>query len=238
MIVDDALLMAFLDGELDAAEEARVAQAVANDPDLRRQLDAQRALRERLRAHYDPVAEEDVPVRLRALLDPGIVDLAAARARRARPVWRALTAVAASLVVGIFIGRSLPVGVEGPVTAQDGVLIAQGALADALDTQLASAQPADAATRIGVSFVRADRTYCRTFDSAALSGLACREGARWHMVMTAAGSGGAQGDYRQAGNGSARIAETAQDLMAGEPLDAAAERGARDAGWSATPSRR
>jgi hypothetical protein len=230
-MIDDALLMAYLDGELDAAEQARVAQAVANDPALQQQLETQRALRDRLRAHYDPVAEEEVPVRLRALLEPEIVDLDTARARRARPVWQALAAIAASLAIGIFVGRSLPVGVEGPVTTRNGVLVAQGDLAQALDTQLASAQPGDAATRIGVSFARADGAFCRTFEGPALSGLACREGARWHMVMTAAGSGGRQGDYRQAGNASARIAETAQDLMAGEPLDAAGERRARDRGW-------
>lgn len=230
-MIDDAVLMAYLDGELDVAEQERVAQAVATDPALQRQLEAQRALRERLRAHYDPVAEEDVPPRLRALLEPEISDLDAARARRARPVWQAPAAIAASLVIGIFVGSALPGRAVGPVTTQGGRLVAQGALAQALDTQLASDQPADAATRIGVSFARADGAFCRTFEGATLSGLACREGTRWHMVMTAAGSGGAQGDYRQAGTASARIAETAQDMMAGEPLDAAGERRSRDAGW-------
>ncbi len=231
-MIDEALLMAYLDSELDPAEQARVAQAVAADPTLQRQLEIQRALRERLRAHFDPVAEEDVPPRLRALLEPGLVDLDAARARRSRPVWQTFAAIAASLVIGLFVGSALPGGAEGPVTTQDGRLIAQGALAQALDTQLASAQPADAATRIGVSFARADGALCRTFEGATLSGLACREGTRWQMVMIAAGSGGGQGDYRPAGTASARIAETAQDLMAGEPLDAAGERRARDAGWA------
>ena len=68
--------------------------------------------------------------------------------------------------------------------------VAQGPLAAALDTQLASAQPADAATRIGLSFAAADGRLCRTFDSAALSGLACRGGEGWQLMMTAAGGGG------------------------------------------------
>ena len=237
MNVDDDLLMSYLDGELDDAERARVEAAIAADPALQRQLEEQRALRDRLRAHYDPVAEEEVPPRLRALLEPEIVDLAAERSRR-RPIWQAMTAIAASLLVGILVGRSLPGGVEGPVAVEDGVLIARGALAEALDTQLASAQSPDAATRIGVSFARGDGAYCRTFEGAALSGLACREGTKWRMVMTAGGSAGTRGDYRQAGNASAQIAETAQELMATEPLDAAGERRARDSGWLAPSPRR
>lgn len=232
MAIDDALLMAWLDGELDSAESARVEAEIAADPALQRALETQRALRSRLRAHYDPVAEEPVPPQLRALLEPEVVDFEAARRRRT-PVWQVLAAIAASLLVGIMVGRSLPGGVTGPVAVKDGMLVAQGALAEALDTQLASAQPADAATRIGVSFARADGAFCRTFEGEALSGLACREQTGWRMVMTAPGVRGAQRDYRQAGNMSARIAETAQELMAGEPLDAPAERRARDSGWSA-----
>jgi hypothetical protein len=230
MNVDDDRLMAYLDDELDAEARAEVEAALAEQPALRAQLDRQRALRETLRAHFDPVAEEAVPPRLRALIEPEIVDLAAARARRSRPVWQTAAAIAASLVIGIFVGRTLPSGAGVPVGVEGGTLVAQGSLAEALDTQLASAQPADAATRIGVSFAREDGTHCRTFESSALSGLACRDGGAWRMVMTAEGSA-ARGDYRQAGTSAARIAETAQDLMAGEPLDASSERQARDAGW-------
>jgi hypothetical protein len=171
-----------------------------------------------------------VPPRLRALLEPEIVDLAAARARRSRPIWQTAAAIAASLVIGVAVGRTLPSGADAPVGIEGGTLVARADLAEALDTQLASSQPTDAATRIGVSFARADGAYCRTFESRALSGLACRDGEAWRMVMTAEGNA-VRGDYRQAGTSAAQIADTAQDLMAGEPLDAAAERRARDAGW-------
>lgn len=230
MTIDDDRLMAYLDNELDDAARAEVEAALAEQPPLRRQLEQQRALRETLRAHYDPVAEEMVPARLRALLEPEIVDLSAARARRNRPLWQTFTAIAASLLIGIVVGRTLPGGAEAPIAVQGGALVAQGDLADALDDQLASAQTADAATRIGVSFARADGAYCRTFESNDLSGLACRDGDAWRMVMTAESSS-ARNDYRQAGTGAARIAETAQELMAGEPLDAAGERQARDRAW-------
>ncbi|MGQ0661875.1 MAG: hypothetical protein ACT4N3_13530, partial [Sphingosinicella sp.] len=102
---------------------------------------------------------------------------------------------------------------------------------EALSTQLASAQQADATTRIGVSFARADGSLCRTFASANISGLACREGDDWRMIATAAASASPRGDYRQAGAEAPLILQAAQEMMAGEPLDAADERRARDAGW-------
>lgn len=231
MAVTDDMLMAWLDGELDAPGRAEVEAALAEDEVLRGRLEQQRRLRNRLAAHYAPVAEEDVPARLRALLETNVVDFGQVRARRPRPLWQSLAAIAATLVLGIAIGTSLPGGDAGPVAVRDGAMVATGTLADALDTQLASAPPADAATRIGVSFARTDGRWCRTFETAALSGVACREGGRWQMVAMAAGTGAARGDYRQAGGASPLVMQTAQDMMAGEPLDADAERHARDSGW-------
>jgi hypothetical protein len=119
----------------------------------------------------------------------------------------------------------------GPVGVAHGALVAQGPLAGALDYQLASAQPAGAPTRIGLSFAAADGRLCRTFDSAALSGIACLGEAGWQLVMTAAGAQAPGGDYRQAASGNPQVLAAAQELMAGEPFDAAAERRARDSGW-------
>ena len=50
MAIDDALLMAFVDGELDEVSRARVERAVAEDPDLRARLEQQQRLRDRLSA--------------------------------------------------------------------------------------------------------------------------------------------------------------------------------------------
>ncbi|MGQ0659663.1 anti-sigma factor family protein, partial [Sphingosinicella sp.] len=169
MTVDTALLLAYLDGELDAQEAKRVEDALAASAALRAELEAQRRLRDQLAAHYAPALDEAVPQQLRALLEPKVVDFAAARQRRFTGAWWAPTALAASLVLGIAIGRLLPAG--GEFGASDGALVARGALAEALSTQLASAQQADATTRIGVSFARADGSLCRTFASANISGL-------------------------------------------------------------------
>ena len=230
-MTDDEMLMAYADGELDEVRRARVERALAADPALRVRLERQRELRGTLAAFYRPVGEEEVPERLRALLESNVVALPSPRARTQRPLWQNFAALAATLVLGLALGRTLLVPAAGPVGLENGTMIAQGALATALDTQLASAQAPDAATRIGTSFAATDGRLCRTFDSAALAGIACRGEPGWQLMMTAAGSAGPGGSYRQAGSANPLVAEAAQNLMTGEPFDAAAERSARDSGW-------
>ncbi|MEA3014978.1 MAG: hypothetical protein QOD42_3523 [Sphingomonadales bacterium] len=234
MAIEDDMLMAFVDGELDEIGRARVERALAADPALKARLDAQQRLRARLAAHYAPAVGEEVPERFRAMLETPVADLAAARARRARPLWQSLAALAATLVLGLAIGRTLLVPgapVSGPIAIEGGAMVARGTLAEALDGQLASTQAADSATRIGVSFARSDGRLCRTFDSAAAAGVACRTGTGWQVMMTAAGSGGQRGEFRQAGSESLLVQQAAQEMMTGEPFDDAAERRARDSGW-------
>jgi hypothetical protein len=226
MRIEDETLMAFVDGELDEIARRRIAAAAAQDPELAGRIAAQRRLKARLDAHYGPAAEEEVPERLRALLEHSVVPIAP---RRTAPAWRAAAALAASLLIGLAIGRTLPDG--APVRADAQGLYAQADLARALETQLASSQPADAPVRIGLSFTATDGALCRTFEGAALSGLACRAEAGWRLVLTAPGAGAAAGDgYRQAGAGVA-VMEAAQEMMAGDPFDAAAEQAARARGW-------
>jgi anti-sigma factor RsiW len=231
--IDDDMLMAFIDGELDDVSRARIERAVADDPALKARLEAQQRLRDRLAAHYGPIAEEEVPERFRAMLESNVVPLSAAKARAPRPLWQNLTALAATLVLGLAVGRTLlaPTPAADPFAVEGGAMVARGELAAALDTQLASAQPRDAATRIGVTFVRNDGRACRTFDSQAAAGIACRADTGWQVMMTAAGSGGQRTDYRQAGSENLLVQQAAQEMMAGEPYDDAAERRARDSGW-------
>ena len=230
--LDEELLMAHVDGELDALTAGRVAQALAEDAGLRAVAEAQHRLRNRLAEHYGPVADEEVPERFRAMLDTNVVPLPAARAER-RPVlgWRATGAMAASFAVGLIAAqmipeRSRPTGVTGDR------LIAAGPLARALDTQLASEQSGTEPTRIGVSFAARDGRLCRTFESRVMAGLACREGEAWHVVTSAAARPVPGGEYRQAASGTAFVMRVSQDLMKGEPFDAQAERRARDTGWA------
>ncbi|MDP9414198.1 MAG: anti-sigma factor [Pseudomonadota bacterium] len=230
--ITDDMLMAYLDGELDEVSSSRVSRALAQDPQLSARADAQRRLKELISRRYDPVAQQEVPERFRALIESNVVPLDSARLkRRVRIQWPQFAAMAATFVVGLLAAQIVPGGAE-PAAVDGGPIVARGALAEALDTQLASAPPADAGTRIGVSFASEDGRFCRTFETADLAGLACRGGERWELVTTArTGGGGGQGEYRQAGSGAGLVLQYAQEMMAGEPLDEQAERRARDRGW-------
>ncbi|WP_242123133.1 anti-sigma factor [Sphingobium sp. Sx8-8] len=227
--IDEALLIAWVDGELDDVTRRRVDRAVAEDPSLAQRLEMHRQLRERLSGHYAPVEAEPVPAAMLAVLEESakVVPLA----RPAPPRWRQWGiggAIAASLVLGLGIGR-LSGGPAGPVGVKDGVMVAQGRLASALDTQLASAQDG-AAIRIGLSFQRKGGGWCRSFEGEAMSGVACREGEGWQMQQLVPGTG--QGtDYRQASSGDARVMATVEALMEGAPADARQERAAKEKGW-------
>lgn len=232
MTITDEMIGAYADGALGAEEASAVKAALAQDPALRERLEAHRGLQAALAAHFGPVAEEPVPERLRAVLQPQVevVDFTAAREKMEskRTLFRAphYGAMAASLAIGL-LGSQLVFTGGGPVGMEGGAMVARADLAQALDSQLASA-PLGGATRIGLTFADQEGRVCRTFDRADLSGIACREGGDWRMAITAAPSG-ASGEYRQAG--APAVLAQAQEMMAGQPFDAAAEKAARDAGW-------
>jgi hypothetical protein len=233
--IDSETLMAYADGELSPIDAKRVERAIADDPKLKAQVDDHRRLRAMLANGFAAVAQAPVPDRLTRLLTPSpVADLAAARARRARGFgwrnWGTGIAIAASLVGGVLVGQRLD-GNNAPVRARGDALVASAGLAQALDTQLASAQPAGGAVRMLVTFRDQSGTICRSFTGAALSGIACRDGGDWRLRETRAGSAEASTAYRQAGSGDARLMADAQAMMAGDPFDAAGEAQARARGW-------
>ncbi len=230
-MVDEELLMAHLDGEVDLLTADRVAKAVAENPKLRALADEQAKLRDLLAGHFNPIVDEEIPPRLRTLLETNVVPLPAPRVeRRPRVAWRAWGAIAASFVVGLVAAQMIPQR-AGPAGMTGDGLVASGALASALDTRLASEQSAAETTRIGVSFAAKDGRMCRTFETRAMAGLACRDGDGWQVLAHDAARPRPGGEYRQASSGTALIMRISQELMKGEPFDARAEREARDKGW-------
>jgi hypothetical protein len=229
--VPDDMLMAYVDGELDEIARGRLERALADDPALGTAAETQRRLKARLSQHYDPIADEEVPERFRSMLEGKVADIAAARERRRAWLdWRRLAAVAATFVAGVLAAQLIPEAAERDGSA-GGPLFARASLSEALDTRLASTQSADASTRIGVSFAAKDGRLCRSFETRDLAGLACRDGGEWELLTMVRVSGGTEGQYRQAGSGSALVMQVAQELIMGQPFDAAAERRARDGGW-------
>lgn len=228
--IDAATRMAYVDDELDEIARRRVERAMAADPALAEAVARDRALRERVQARFAPYAEEPIPDRFRALLDTTTVVPIAKPSRS--PAWRVsayrwaqAAAIAATLVLGVAIGRQLDA--PGPVASRNGVLVAHGRLAAALDTQLASTQPSDAPVRIGLTFRNHGGAICRTFTGENLQGIACRDDGRWSLARTAAGERG--GAYRQAASG-ALIGDT-QEMMAGSPFSAVEEAAAKGHHW-------
>lgn len=229
MSFDPATVAAFVDGELDDLTARRIEREAAGDPALAAEIERHRALKAQLAAHFAPISEEPVPERLRALLvtdtkvDSSLADRRDAKGTRFAPLhWGA---IAASLALGLTIGLK-PWRPAADVSQANGTLVASGPLARALDTQLASSQPANADVRIGLSFRDRQGRTCRSFEGRDLSGIGCRDDGGWTLERTMGGRPG--GDYRQASSGELAAAAA---MMAGDPLDADAERAARDKGW-------
>jgi hypothetical protein len=238
MKIEEETLMAYVDGELDPANAARVEAALADDPELAAAVARERALRQRLRSAFDPVVEEPVPERLIAAArgeKPLSQTAAASRPPRRRGTWRYWGAMAAGILVGVLFGQALPDRDSGPWrSGSDGVLMASGKLAQALDKQLAST-PAGGATAIGLSFKASSGEYCRTFTTSqprTLAGLACRGSQGWYVPTLLETQAPSNGEMRTASTAlPPALLDQVDARMEGEALDAEGERAARDAGW-------
>lgn len=241
--------MAYVDGELDITQAAQFEAQVAADPALQQALQRERDLRAALSAAYDPVLSEPVPAALRARVSvpAKVVSLDAARAARVLPQpaartrwsWPAWGAMAACLVLGLTLGLSGPWRATdaAPALARsaDGSLLAQGALDARLTSALAGDPPA--AVAVGLSFAARDARYgyCRSFvlqGAQATAGLACRSAQGWVVQALAPAIVQPQGGYRTAATAlPPALLQLVDQMRAADPLDAAAERAARDGGW-------
>lgn len=223
MSITDETLMAYVDGELSESERLKVDSAVAADPALQERLEKHRRFRARMGGVFANVLTEPLPERLVEAARPSNVVPFPTR-RRAVPAW---AAIAATLVVGVVAGMSVSRGPQ-PIVGSD--FRAHGALATALDKQLASA-PSDSAVRIGLTF-RTQDTYCRTFTAPDIAGLACRENNHWKVRLATARQAGAATEYRTAASETPpEVLDAAQALMIGLPLDASAEAKAVRSRW-------
>ena len=240
MRFSEETLMAYADGELDLVARAEIEAAMARDPEVARAVERHRLMATRVRAAYDGVLGEPVPERLATLVASGatepVVDFAARRDGRRisvgplrMPAWLAL---AASVVVGLFVGMLLMRSPAAVYEAVDGALVARGALDEALDSQLASA-PGRSGVRIGISFRDRDGDYCRTFHlqvDVSAAGLACRSDGSWHLQVLSAAPARV-GELQPAAAMPIPVLHAVDAAIDGEPLDPAAEAAARDAGW-------
>ena len=237
MSVTEQELAAFADGELTGDDLARVEAAIAADPALANKVEAHRALKAKLGAHFAPVLDQPVPDHLTALLKPKVEDapkatgevvsFAAERQKRGlTPMVRrwapiAGPALAASLVLVLW----QPWQSGG---APDGYAGEQ--LAGVLDTQLVSDQAADAPTRVLLSFENDAGEYCRAFRDGGTGGIACRDDTGWQLEQQFALDDAQATEFRQAGS-EADLLAAAQAMARDGALDAEAEAKAKERGW-------
>jgi hypothetical protein len=254
MSIPDETLMAFVDGELDAASRALVESALLQDPELAARVARHVALRQRLSSAYAMDLTEPVPQRLLdaanrpRMQTNNVVNLQAARDARSREVadggtapatsWRPAAAIAASLIIGFglgYINRNHGQGDPTLARGADGALNARGALAQALSTQLAATQSVNAEIHIGLSFLAKNGDYCRTFamsGSVRPSGLACRHQEQWRIESLGQSSDASAGNFRTAGTDlSPQILRAVEERIDGEALDAGAEAQALQKNW-------
>lgn len=240
--LDEATLMAYADGELAAADAARVEAALASDPAAAQAVAAHRALRARLGVAYAGVLDEPVPAALRdaARASPARVTMIGSRRGTGpgRAHWssREWLAMAASVVLGAALSLLFVLprqGGSGGSDVVDNRLVARGALARALDRQLSSDNIGP--VRLGLSFRSGDGRYCRAFtlrDGQAMAGLACRSGDAWQVSTLAQDVAQRTAPMRQASSEwPAAVLADIDARIEGDSLDANAERAARAHGW-------
>ncbi|MCS0809929.1 hypothetical protein NX774_18565 [Massilia agilis] len=234
MKFSDEVLMAYARGTLDEAERSEIERAMRADPGLAARIARHRALRAHAYDTYGAVLHEPPPPARMAGGAGKVVQLDAVRAARQQaqqpaPVrsrwsWRQWAVLAAALAIGALEGvfaYSLMQGESGlaAVDGKGGALLAQGVLAQALSNQPAGG---DGKVRIGLSFASKDGSYCRSFAFGGATGLACRQGERWHIpVMAEAQDNVVPVPVRDV---------IAQRIM-GAPLDEQGERAAQKQGW-------
>jgi len=236
MPLNDETLMAYADGELSPLDAKRVERAMADDPDLARRVARFTATRRALKSAYDDVVAQPVPDHLLRLLEaipdehisPPIAETIAEPYRRAPFRFGAVAwaAIAASLLVGVVVGR-FTAPANGFFLVDGGY--AAGDLARVLDTQLAS-DPQAADARIGFTFRAKDGVICRTFAAERVSGLACRAEDAWAIRMILPSLAGATDD-RQAGAPGLAIRDVVDGMIEGAPFDAEQERQSSASGW-------
>jgi len=116
---DDETLMAYADGELDAAQRAQIDAAIAQDPGLALRVQEHKALRARMTGAFSRVLDQPIPERLEAAARVGVraetpargnvIKFPARSARAPSPPWRAREwiAMAASLLLGVLLSWRL-----------------------------------------------------------------------------------------------------------------------------------
>jgi hypothetical protein len=248
-------LMAYAEGELDAATRADIEAEIPHDPELAEAVAAQlarrAALQATLRDTLDGAQGQDAPAKSSAfdsneIVQNSMVDRApmgaenVAQSVSGRWPWAYWSGaqwwgIAVVLLLGVFIGRLIPTRNDDPFIEDQGRVLARGPLDSALTEQSGGSIDRETGIQIGVSYLAKNGDFCRTFTLKAeqvLAGLACRRDAQWIIDALTRTKADASSAYRMAGASvPALILGLVEDTIAGDPLDAEQEIEARELGW-------
>ncbi len=210
--LNEEMLMAYADGELDPQVSAQVRAALADDPAARERVRLYRRTTQLLRQAYDAPLHEPVPETLLEGVDPRgdageageVVHLASRKAADGWSVRRAALPLAASLalVIGTAVGYRLQPDADSALVTGNslaGRIALESPLHRVLETKT-SGEPLEWATDDGASaraqaqltFKSPQGRYCRQYrvsvtgaaQAGATAGIACRssEGG-WHSEI-------------------------------------------------------
>lgn len=240
------LLMAYIDGELDAEQKASVEAWIARDPEARAMAESFRESGEMLRENFDEILNLPLPRHLidtvrKNKADPDILPLRPWKPKAHISRWPGLALAASiALFVGVLAGATLfrDSAVEKPSTAAN--LLQKTCESQPMGAMLVSDDKFESVTPV-LTFLAADGRVCREFERQTRSrkkvGIACRNSdGQWvafieiDRILLAEATGG-ESDYKTA-SGPPDLLDTALSALgAGRGLTPAEEQRLRSQGW-------
>lgn len=243
--ISDEKLIAFLHGELSAADAADLESALNDDPALAERLESFSDQDAEIRDAFASIMTDTVPQHLLDAVgerpkSAEIVSIGQARARRAKIVWGLpqWSAMAASLVVGLMVGGqaiNLAGAPDAEILAQsskDGFIL-QASLQKALASTASGEQVQVAGLGkmdVAITFKSIDGQTCRQFKLQAGAqiddAVACRTQSQWRLEAFGRRNDVA-GEMRTAsGEASPAIVSAVDNLIDGDVLVGDAEKAA------------
>ena len=200
--ISDEVLMEFADGTLPPAERTAVSEALARSPALMERFEAFLFTRGPLARTFDEVLAAPIPEKLLAVLrgsapvparraparpDGGVFARLAEACRMA--VFSPAGAVA-TLLVGVTAGWALHQTTGNDlVSLNERGLTATASLQQALDStpmKVSAVVTKDLSLEPTLTFRNSDKAWCRQYNLVSRglqsSGIACREGDKWHVL--------------------------------------------------------
>jgi hypothetical protein len=238
--IDDQILSAYLDGELDRQTSSKVEAAVRSDPAIARRLEQLKMLNVNLGSAYAGAMDEPVPQRLSAMLAGGRGAKAhGIRLPRLADLLRPIVVAPAfaSLAVGILAGTVTTAGVATTgvmVADKAGELRLAGNTGKAVDVARSGVVQTvgDVRVLVRLSFRDGSGRACRHVSLSTDDVVVCRHSGGWVVDSLAPGPGVSGEGYQTAASPAPReISAAMTRLQVATAFDAEEEAAMIRSGW-------